>query len=329
LKSSKLSTLLYLYILFVCVWFFLWLTIGDGTWLLTLLNRVVPYLFLPVPLFLAWLMRTREYKLAALLILPLSIFGNLYHPYMFPQFAKPDGIKSDLTVLTYNVLFSNFDYDAAANVVLTYHPDLVALQEVEPQMMSALKERLGSEYPYSILGTHNYHATTAVFSRHPFAEAYVLDLEADRRAVIVKLEVNHQSITFAAVHLRAYGLQWVRPLINIPQAVVERTNAQNRQVEILLDELQSESGSVIIGCDCNSKETSSSYRMLNRWFDTTAYRVGWRFPGIELAGARQDTNMQHIDFIWYRGTLEPLAAYEIKDRGGSDHHPVLAVFDLR
>lgn len=136
-------------------------------------------------------------------------------------------------------------------------------------------------------------------------------------------------VTFAAVHLRAYGLQWVRPLTSIPQAIVERTNAQNRQVEILLEELQSESGPVVIGCDCNSKETSSSYRMLDGWFETAAYQVGWRLPGNKLAGAAQDTNLQHIDFIWYRGALEPFAAYEIKDRGGSDHHPVLALFDLR
>jgi len=329
LKSSKLLTLLYLYILFVCAWFFLWLTIGDGPWWLTVLNSVVPYLFLPVLLFLAWLARKGEYRFTALLVLPLSIFSFLYHPYVLPKYSKSVPPYADLTVMTYNVLYSNLDYDAVANVFLTYHPDLVALQEATPGMMHALEDRLADEYPYSMHATRNDDGMTAVFSRNPFAEAYVLDLGADRLAVIVKTEVNDQSITFATVHLRAYGLQWVRPIINIPKEVVKRTNAQNRQVEILLDELQNESGSVIIGCDCNSKETSSSYRMLDREYENAAYQVGWRFPGIELAGATQDTNMQHIDFIWYRGALEPSAAYKIKDRGGSDHHPVLALFDLR
>lgn len=294
-----------------------------------MLNRVVPYLFLPVLIFLGWIVSTREYKLAALLILPLSIFGNLYHPYIFPQFANPTEIEPDLTVMTYNVLFSNFDYDAVANVVLTYGPDLVALQEVLPEMMSALEDRLGDDYPYSIHGTNNDYAVTAVFSRYPLSEASVIAFGEDHRSVIVRAEVNDETVTFAAVHLKAYGLQWVSPLTNIPSEIVRRTDAQNRQVEMLWEALQNEPGPVIIGCDCNSKETSSSYRMLDRWFENSAYQVGWRFPGIELAGARQDTNMQHIDFIWYRGALEPVAAYEIKDSGGSDHRPLLAVFDIK
>jgi len=135
LKSSKLLTLLYLYILFVCAWFFLWLTIGDGPWWLTVLNRVVPYLFLPVLLFLAWLARKAEYRFTALLVLPLSIFSFLYHPYVLLKYSKSVPSHADLTVMTYNVLYSNLDYDAVANVFLTYHPDLVALQEATPTMM--------------------------------------------------------------------------------------------------------------------------------------------------------------------------------------------------
>lgn len=317
------------YILFLCVWFLLWQTVGDGPWWLTILNRIVPYLFLPVPVFLVWLVRTGEYKLSALLILPVLIFSFVYHPYLLPKFSKSAPPDADLSVMTYNVLYSNLDYDAVAHIILRYHPDLVALQEATPEMMDALKDRLANEYPYSLHATRNHDGMTAVFSRHPLAEAYILDLGADRLAVIAKAEVKHQTVAFAAVHLRAYGLQWVRPLSGIPRAIVERTHAQNRQVDILLEELQDVSGSVVIGCDCNSQETSSSYRMLDRWFENAAHQVGWRFPGIKLVGAVQDNRMQHIDFIWYRGALEPFAAYQIKDSGGSDHHPVLALFDLK
>lgn len=234
-----------------------------------------------------------------------------------------------LTVMTYNVLYSNLDYDAVANVILIHRPDMVALQEVLPAMMTALQDRLADEYPYSIHGTNHDYGVTAVFSHYPLAEKQILDLGEDRRAVIVRTQINEQSVAFASVHLRAYGLQWVRPLTNIPQEIVLRTNAQNHQVELLWKELQHEPGYVIIGCDCNSKETSSSYRMLDQWFDSAAYQAGWQFPGIERPGATQDMDLQHIDFVWYRGGLEPVAAYEIRDSGGSDHHPVLALFDLR
>ena len=327
MRTSKLSNLLYGYVLFTCTWFVLWLTIGDGPWWLTVLNRVVPYLFLPALLFLVWLLRARQYKFTALLILPVSIFSFLYHPYLLPTYSKP--APADLSVMTYNVLYTNLDYDAVANVVLTHQPDLVALQEVLPEMMSALEDRLAAEYPYSIHGTNQDYAITAIFSRNPLSAADVIEMEDHHRSVIVKTQIDGQDITFVSVHLRAYGLRWVRPVTDIPQAIVEMTNAQNRQVQILLDELKDESGMVIIGCDCNSKETSSSYRMLDEWYENAAYQVGWQLPGIKLAGTRQDTNMQHIDFIWYRGAVEPLATYVIKDKGGSDHHPVLAHFQFR
>jgi endonuclease/exonuclease/phosphatase (EEP) superfamily protein YafD len=315
--------------LFICAWYFLWLTIGDGPWWLTVLNRVVPYLFLPMPLYLVLLARKRIYGLMALLILPVAIFSFLYHPYLFPRYSKPAAQQAiNLSVMSYNVLYSNLDYDAVSSVILTYHPDLAALQEVLPETMSALKDRLADEYPYSIHGTNEDYAVTAVFSRHPLSSVHVLKLGEDHRAVLVKADVNAQWITFASVHLRAYGLQWVS-LSDMPKEIVRRTEEQNHQVEMLWEELQNEAGPVIIGCDCNSKETSRSYRMLDQWFDSAAYQVGWRFPEVELAGAVQDTNLQHIDFIWYRGALEPFVAYKIKDRGGSDHHPVLVLFDLR
>ena len=39
--------------------------------------------------------------------------------------------------------------------------------------------------------------------------------------------------------------------------------------------------------------------------------------------------MQHIDFVWYRGELESLADYELKDSAGSNYHPVLALRNLK
>ena len=96
-----------------------------------------------------------------------------------------------------------------ANVILTHRPDLIALQEVQPDMMGALKERLEEEYPYSLMGFRKQYGTTAVFSRHPVTDSYVLDLKADRPAVVIKTKIKNREVTFIAAHLLAYGLWWV------------------------------------------------------------------------------------------------------------------------
>jgi endonuclease/exonuclease/phosphatase (EEP) superfamily protein YafD len=321
----KLLKTICIYCCLIAAWFLAWLIKGDGFWWLALLNRAVPYLFVPVPLFFLLLIRSGRRRFIIPLLIPIVIFVWLYRPYLFPGFANVDDHAMDLTAMTYNVLYSNLKYDDVAKVILTYHPDLVALQEVQPEMMKALVERLADNYPFSMIGTPNNFGTTAVFSRYPFSAAYVLDLHADRPAVIVKTRVHDDEITFVSAHLMAYGLRWVG-LRNIPKAVMEMTTAQNEQVRILLTELENGNGLVLLGCDCNSKETSSSYRILDQVLNSAAHDVGWLWNGSEVAGLKADKDLQHIDYVWYRGAVDPLRVYKIKDSGGSDHLPVFAVF---
>lgn len=304
------------------------MTIGDANWWLVLINRVVPYLFIPVLLFFAWGIYTQRLKLTVVLLVPCLIFAWLYRTHLFPNISQLIQSDSQIKVMTYNVLFSNQNYDGVANVILTYQPDLVALQEVRVEMMDALKDRLQSDYPYSLLGTENDYGTTAVFSKYPFADSYVLDLQADRPAAIVKTKTNGRDVTFVTVHLLAYNLWWTR-LKDIPYVVMQRTTDQNRQVKILLGKLENEGGIVIVGCDCNSYETSSSYRIFKRSINNAARDVGWVLMGEMLENTKQDTDIQHIDYVWYRGSLKPIMVYKIKDSGGSDHLPVLATFDLK
>ncbi|MFN8426132.1 MAG: endonuclease/exonuclease/phosphatase family protein [Anaerolineales bacterium] len=212
--------------------------------------------------------------------------------------------------------------------ILTYKPDLVALQEVQPEMMSELEERLGDEYPYSLMGTQNDYGTTAVFSRYPVTGAYVLDLQADRPAVIVKTKINDQEITFVSVHLLAYNLWWTKLKV-IPATVMERTFNQNRQASLVLGESRIQQGIVLIGCDCNSYETSSSYRILSSRLKNSAREVGWVVGGDVFPGTKQDIYLQHIDYVWYRGAINPMNVSKITDSGGSDHLPVLAVFEFQ
>lgn len=324
-QSKKLAILIYIYVVLISTWFISWLTIGDDNWWLTLLNRIVPYLFIPVPLFMMWIIFSRRLKLLIPLLIPTLIFTGIYHPYLFPRQAQSAKAGSVLSVMTYNVLYSNLDYDAVAKIILDYHPDLMALQEVQPPMMSALKEYLANDYPYSILGGENPYGTTAVFSRHPLTDAYILDLKADRPAVIVKTKISDKEITFISTHLLAYGLLWVK-LRDIPEVVGERTAGQNRQVNILLDRVKGNDGMVVVGCDCNSYETSSSYRIFAQSMDNTARQLGLRVGDSQFIHVNQNTSLQHIDNLWYRGPLEPVAVYTVTDSGGSDHFPVLAVF---
>jgi endonuclease/exonuclease/phosphatase (EEP) superfamily protein YafD len=68
--------------------------------------------------------------------------------------------------------------------------------------------------------------------------------------------------------------------------------------------------------------------MFDRFLDNSA-RVGWLLENHAPWNTRPDIGPQHIDYVWYRGDLEPAGVYIVNDSGGSDHFPVLAFFDLK
>ena len=166
---------------------------------------------------------------------------------------------------------------------------------------------------------------TAVFSRFPFTYTKVLDLQAPRPATIIKTNIGDQEVTFIAAHLLAYNLWWTK-LKDIPETVMERTFHQNRQAALILDQVTDSDGIVILGCDCNSYETSSSCRMFDQALDNSSRNTdvlaALDFP----AGAKRDLYPWHIDYVWYKGDVRPVGTYKITDSGGSDHLPVLSIF---
>ncbi|MCP4420189.1 MAG: hypothetical protein GY805_26590 [Chloroflexi bacterium] len=235
---------------------------------------------------------------------------------------------ADLRIMTFNILFSNFNDEGIAKIILTHTPDLVALQEVQPDMMLALEERLAHSYPYAQLGNEHSYGTTAIFSRFPISNVQILDLEADRPAVAVDIIVKGQRVTFISSHLLAYGLQWVA-FNDIPHAVQQRTVAQNRQAQILIDYVTSQNGSVVLGCDCNSHETSSSYRLLTRVLQNAARFTGWNWIASKSSTLLPDNNLQHIDFVLYTDQLEPVRTHRVRHTAGSDHRPIVVDFRLQ
>ena len=320
-----LFNLTLIYVVAILIWFGLWLVVGDGWWWMMGLNRYATnFLFRPAPFIFLLAFLSRRPSIIAATALPLLIFYFIYWPYLTPRPAIPLE-KPDLKVLTYNILYSNENDQAIAQTIQGYEPDLVALQEVQPEMMDKLIHNLTEDYPHYQMGTQNPYGTTAIFSRTPFSKAYVLNLEDDRPAVVVQTMVQGQPITFISAHLRAYSLYWV-PLNIIIPTMNERTRNQARQAQIILNEIEKQDGLVILGCDCNSQETSVSRRLLNSQLYNAARQVGWRIGDAVPDDLRQDTNIRHIDYVFYKGSAQAVGAYHQLEAGGSDHLPLLVSF---
>ena len=313
----------------VLAWVVVWRLLGDATWWLVLINRFSAFLFVPAPLLLLWGIRTRRARWLAVSSVPLAVYGALYWPYAFPRLAVPPAGSTALRVMTFNILYSEHRYDGIARMINAYKPALVALQEVQPEAYAALRAALQAEYPYSRLGAPHPYGTTAVFSRYAIRDSYQIDLGADRPAVALRLSVGDHTITFISAHLFAYNLDY-GAFGKLPRAVYGRIHAQNEQARRLVDEaIHSDDQVVILGCDCNGQETTSTYAILREAMTNAAREAGWRVGAPIPAGTHPDRDPLHIDYVFYRGPVQVKGVYAVKDSVGSDHQPVIADLFLR
>ncbi|MCB0110953.1 MAG: endonuclease/exonuclease/phosphatase family protein, partial [Caldilineaceae bacterium] len=310
------------------LWITWWLLRGDEGWLLILIDHygsLPPLLAVPLLGITLW---KRRWGLFPFLCPALIFFGVLFGPYWLPRLSATS-TTADLSVMSYNVLSSNENYAAIANLLRTYHPDLVALQEVGPDHLAYLQEQLGDEYVAAHKAHEPDHSTTAILSRYPITNVTVLDLGAIRPAVIADLEIDGQIVTFVSAHLLYYG--WLRiPWLELPAHMLTIHALQVQQVQVLAAELNRRHQDVVIlGCDCNSVDTAATQQLLNHYLTNAAKVTGWTLPQPALPRLGPYYFPQRIDYVFYRGQVQPRGVYTIYDSAHSDHLPVLAYFDFR
>ncbi len=112
----------------------------------------------------------------------------------------------------------------------------------------------------------------------------------------------------------------------MPKAIEQCIIDQQTQIRSLL-ELFKSSGDmpVVLACDCNVQRTSSSRLLLETVLTNSAVTMGWQMRQAPR-DARLEHDVDHIDYIWYGGSIRPVGLYRSNDAGGSDHAPVFADF---
>jgi endonuclease/exonuclease/phosphatase (EEP) superfamily protein YafD len=114
----------------------------------------------------------------------------------------------------------------------------------------------------------------------------------------------------------------------LPATIDLRVFEQGRQAETILDAVRGDRGIVIVACDCNSRETSGSVRILTGALTNATRAVGYRIGRLELADGVPDLDLDHIDFVFYRGPLTATGVFSLNSTAGSDHSPVVAEFEI-
>ena len=305
------------YTIFIAIWIDLAIVFQDRFWPLAVLNTVAVYIFLPLlPLIVISTFSADRRLLFGLLIYPTFAFLWIFGPLFLPRLqSAPAGPR--LKLMTYNVLYSNEDYDAIAASIRAIGPDVVGFEELTGAH-EGLPALLASEYPYATFSRDVKINDVGLISRYPIESAERFPLPPLNLAMRVVLNVDGRRLQVFVVHQTANNY----PLSQMPARAAERYAARAGETRRLAAELSSLDGPAVLLCDCNLTDTSEAYRTLNAVLADSFREVGWGL-GHTIQPFEAPVALQRIDYVWHSREFFAVSA-GVGPPGGSDHRPVWA-----
>jgi endonuclease/exonuclease/phosphatase (EEP) superfamily protein YafD len=346
----------WLYGLLIVTWLTLYTSYGDELWWLALVNALAPLLFLPlIPLLGFALVWQRPLFLAPLMPIP-AIFLFLYGE-QFPLDRMVNGWldQPQVTVMSFNVWGGSRAPETAAILIDNGLPDIVALQELTPHMVTVLDEVVGREYPFRALVVDEGLLGVGILSRFPLIEldaSHLFDL--GWKVQIAEVETPEQPLVVYNLHASATNLfhYW-----HAGSSLAAEVQASYQQRRTFAERLRADIGSrtlpVVVAGDFNSTERSDVYKILTQELVDAHRAGGWGFghtfpvfsdsyrevpalarlfgekgaprpsqhsPLYQLASLR----LLRIDMIFHSRELTTTRSWVSATHGESDHLPVLA-----
>jgi vancomycin resistance protein VanJ len=136
----------------------------------SLVETVLPWLGLFVPLLLALALWRRSASAGVALLLPVAVWLSLFGGLLGDK-SHPGG---DLTVASHNVGADNPDPVGTARDLAATGASVLALEELTPQAKTVYEKELAKAYPY-----HTVQGTVGLWSRLPLSDVRPVDIETD------------------------------------------------------------------------------------------------------------------------------------------------------
>ncbi|HYQ92789.1 MAG TPA: endonuclease/exonuclease/phosphatase family protein [Candidatus Competibacteraceae bacterium] len=116
-----------------------------------------------------------------------------------------------LRALTLNLHYTNQDYERVRQLINTYHPDVIVLQEITPRWLEEL-QRLRASYPYSLASPRSDPFGMALFSRLPWEQAEILHPGGSELPTLTAvIDADGSPFTLLGVHpLPPSSPEWAR-----------------------------------------------------------------------------------------------------------------------
>lgn len=294
--------------------------IGERHWFTTLVTYapqqplVAPTLFL-----LLWSLLARDLIGISRNVAALGVC-LLLNGVCLGLFAAPRGDRLLPRVLTWNIHHGSGNFAAVAAEIRRLEPDIVCLQEVYPYDLSRLRPHLPE---YRFVGAGDAVIGTRHMLRGYTVRRYGIPMATSRLLLRATIRLGDQDVTVLCTHFAtaAHGSNLRRR--GIRDHLRNTADARQKQVDILLAEVERIEGPRIVCGDFNTPPRGRIYRQLlsrlNDAFQAAGVGIGPTYSTSRPA--------LRIDYIFTAGGIDPTHA-EVIDTKASDHFPVLAEIAL-
>jgi endonuclease/exonuclease/phosphatase (EEP) superfamily protein YafD len=221
--------------------------------------------------------------------------------------------------MTFNLNKHNRDLDGITSILQKEDPDIVAFQELAPEVGSALFQDLRSIYPHSTLRLDQFEETQGILSKFELDEISTLPNSFFLSAMVYS---PHGDLFLINVHA---------PKIS-PYRWKEGWEEQRQFIQELLALTSSIRKPVLLVGDFNLTLLSENYELLTEDFHDafmeTGLGFGFTFPTRKTAGIKLPLPVIRIDYIFHDGKMISHETRVLPENGGSDHRPVISVLSF-
>lgn len=292
--------------------------VGDHLFLARYTGYIMPWLLLGLlpGIFWAGMMHYRGF--AFILGISTGIIFVCYLPLFWPPSVTSNPAAVKLKVISYNTWSKNYGTDGIARIVKEQRPDVLLLQEMKTETFRRLTERLQDLYPDQELHfSHEPGMLLAIISRYPAESRPVT--KGKGRVQRVVLHSPAGPLAVYNVHMLRRG-GW--------------GSRYRKIIRLLQEDLVPERWPVILGGDFNSPDRSDTYKFITKYLNNAhreaGFGFGFSFPAssFKLFGLIPVPPLVRIDHIFVNDNFVTIKAGTIRDSGGSDHFPVMAVLEV-
>jgi vancomycin resistance protein VanJ len=227
----------------------------------------------------------------------------------------------EITAMTFNTEGRNTDPDDLLDIIRARDADVVALQEVFPEMRWRIRTELIEEYPYQVMQVGPDIETIVLLSRYPILDMPerhpLTNWPRPNRFLRAVLDVDGQQVV-------VYNFHPARPRFKLGLTYTDAKTEENTRG--VLDSVKNESLPVLVLCDCNASPRTDSYGWMSKQLIDSHGESGWGL-GLTQAGLPDLPNWwpnMRIDYIWHGVGVTAVDSRVGSDSGGSDHWPVWA-----